>query len=569
MPVPKFARDHQLNIMLRLCISNIAEGGIPLHYFRFGLACKTELKRVFAVSVVLFVAMLPQSLAAMEIEFAGRVIKRDILVLYDSAQEGPPIQTRVHRFAEMPLNHLGFKLTYRDVNQPLPGPQSLQGYRGILTWFNEPLKQPERVAAWLEWALRDGLRHVVLGNIAPPATAASLPAIGRLLARLGLKDSGGYVNLTYKAKIAIADPKYIGFERPIDKVIPEFPAIVAASDKLQAHAAIKVDLDGVATTAIVVATNRQGGFAAHNFTFYYEKNTDRVRWTLNPFTFFATAFGADRFPIPDTTTLDGKRIYFSHIDGDGWNNLSEIEEYRRNEILSAEVIEREAIKPFPDLPVSVALLAGDIDIALGGNPLGAPIARRLYKLPQVEVASHTYTHPYDWQFFRNYRRSVEMEMIDRYQRPETPLRKQFTAMMLRLAKKQVPADRFNKYVAGTDDLPRTYLKKPFELRHDVDDALNVLRKLAPPYKTPALYQWSGDTTPFPAAIAATRKAGVRNINGGDSRFDWEFPSVAYVPAISRVTGGERQVICPCYIFVEPVGRNGDDRPLSASRDAAA
>jgi len=490
---------------------------------------------------VMLLAILSPPVAAMQIEFAGRSVKRDILVLYDRRQEGPPIETRVHRFAEMPLNHLGYMLTYVDVNQPLPDPGALQKYRGLMTWLNEPLKQPERIAAWLERATSGGLRYVVFGKVAPPASATRVPAIGRILARLGLADSGGYVNLTYKARIAKADPKYIGFERPVDKVIPEFPVIVAASDRLRVHGAIKVKINGVDTTAIVVASNRNGGYAAQNFTFYHEKNTDRIRWTLNPFAFFKSAFGDERFPIPDTTTLDGKRIYFSHIDGDGWNNVSRIEKYRRKEIFSAEVIEREAIEPYPDLPVSVALLAGDLDLGLGGNPKGAAIARRLYALPQVEVASHTYTHPYDWQFFKHYDRRRELEMIDRYQRPDAPLRKRFTAAMLRLANKRVPADRFNKYIAGSDDLPRAYLKEPFHLQHEIGDALAVLRRLAPAGKKPALYQWSGDTTPFPAAIAATRRAGVRNINGGDSRFDWEFPSVVYVAPISRVTGGERQI----------------------------
>ena len=43
--------------------------------------------------------------------------------------------------------------------------------------------------------------------------------------------------------------------------------------------------------------------------------------------------------------------------------------------------------------------------------------------------------------------------------------------------------------------------------------------MAPPGKRAKAYLWSGDTTPFPAAIKAVRKAGARNINGGDSRLD--------------------------------------------------
>jgi polysaccharide biosynthesis protein PelA len=48
-------------------------------------------------------------------------VKREILALYDGAQESDPDSTRIHRFAEMPLNHLGFILRF---NKILAKPQS-------------------------------------------------------------------------------------------------------------------------------------------------------------------------------------------------------------------------------------------------------------------------------------------------------------------------------------------------------------------------------------------------------------------------------------------------------------
>ena len=69
------------------------------------------------------------------------------------------------------------------------------------------------------------------------------------------------------------------------------------------------------------------------------------------------------------------------------------------------------------------------------------------------------------------------------------------------------------------------------LRIEVLGALKFSEQFAPAGKRAKLYLWSGDTTPFAAALAATRAAGVRNMNGGDSRFDSEYPSVAYVPPL--------------------------------------
>ena len=101
---------------------------------------------------------------ALEIEFSGRPVKRDILALYDGRRERQPHETRIHKFAEMPLNYLGLRVIYQDINRPLPDPESLARFRGILTWFVEPLRQPDRGVGWLYLATATGPRLVVLGS---------------------------------------------------------------------------------------------------------------------------------------------------------------------------------------------------------------------------------------------------------------------------------------------------------------------------------------------------------------------------------------------------------------------
>ena len=479
--------------------------------------------------------------AALEIEFSGRPVKLDIIALYDSRRERLPHLTRIHKFAEMPLNHLGFRITYQDVNAKLPPAQSLGRFRGVLTWFIEPLQRPDVMLDWLEQALGRGLKYVVLGEPAPPGTDVTLGQINRILARIGLEHRGDFVDLTWRVKVVDRDPDIVGFERPLDKALPGFPVMTAHGGDVEPHLILEGPSGRTTTRSVVVATSKGGGFAASSYVIYYEPNTDRVRWIINPFEFFARAFGDERRPIPDVTTLAGRRIYFSQIDGDGWNNVSDIEGHRELQRLAAEVIEREAIVPYPDLPVSVALIAGDVDPALGGQATSAAIARRLFALPQVEVASHTYTHPFDWQFFENYDRAEELRRVEQSQSPSLTLRERYTRRILEAAGRPLPASSDDKYIAGSDDLPRTYLRLPFDLEHETAAALKATEALAPAGKRARLYQWSGDTTPFPAAINAVRRAGARNINGGDSRFDNEFPSVTYVPPISRPAGAERQI----------------------------
>ncbi len=492
-----------------------------------------------AFCIALFLTLLPPVADAGETEAMAKPILRTILAVYDSKAEGPPHQSRLHKLAEMPLNHLGYMLDYVDVNTPLPTGEALARYRAVITWFVEPLADPAAYVKWLEPATASGLSYMMLGEIAPRETDEMMGAINRILAPLGLIHGGTFIDLTYKSKVRAADAAVIGFEQKLDKALPGFPLMLQTSPSMTPHLTIDTDTPAGRRTAVVVGTNARGGFAAQNYTVVLEPNTDRLQWVINPFTFFAKCLGDERFPIPDVTTISGRRIYFSQIDGDGWNNLSEVEGYRQ--ALSSEVVLRELIEPFPDLPVSVGLIAGDVQPLLGGNPAGAAIARRLYALPQVEVASHTHTHPYNWSFFETYDRAREESLIKNYHSPDQPVRERITAALARAAGRTVTDQRYDPYVAGSDDLPRTYLKAPFDLEKEVFGALKISENFAPAGKRAKLYLWSGDATPFEAAVAATRRIGVRNMNGGDSRFDPEYPSVAYVPSIARPVGRDRQI----------------------------
>jgi hypothetical protein len=50
------------------------------------------------------------------------VLPRKILFLYNSAEAARVNASNIHRYAEMPLNHLGYVAEYVDVNGPLPAP---------------------------------------------------------------------------------------------------------------------------------------------------------------------------------------------------------------------------------------------------------------------------------------------------------------------------------------------------------------------------------------------------------------------------------------------------------------
>ena len=85
-----------------------------------------------------------------------RLAKREILALYDSRFDLQQF-THVHKLAEMPLNHLGYSLTYWDVEKGLPDIRSIERYKGVLTWFGRPVSKPELYLPWAAEVVDRGL----------------------------------------------------------------------------------------------------------------------------------------------------------------------------------------------------------------------------------------------------------------------------------------------------------------------------------------------------------------------------------------------------------------------------
>ena len=94
-----------------------------------------------------------------------------------------------------------------------------------------------------------------------------------------------------------------------------------------------------------------------------------------------------------------------------------------------------------------------------------------------------------------------------------------------------------------EDPPRAYSEFPFDLDQEFRGAITAAEEYAPEGKRGTLYLWSGGAEPFEGAIARTRRLGLRNLNGGDLRFDADYPSISYLSAISRVARSGTPDLC--------------------------
>jgi hypothetical protein len=468
---------------------------------------------------------------------AQQTVPRTILALVDLREESTIRLSRIHTMAELPLNHLGLSVVYWNVADGLPDLSRYPDLRGVVTWFaGEPFPDVVAYVGWAARAMDRGVRFAVLGQpgvrLERGGNPVPLAVSNRFFARFGLRDDDGYSDLTYKSKPELTDGM-IGFERPLSGVLPGYPLFRKTDERFASHLVMRRG-DDPASDSHLVVTGPAGGLVTEGYGRYFDAEYNRRQWIVDPFAFFRDSFATDDLPKPDVTTLSGRRLYFSHIDGDGWRNVTEVAPYSTRRVLSADMVRIAAIEPFPDLPVSVAPIVGDLDPTWKGTPESLAAAKALFALPQVEPSSHTWTHPFQWAFFKDYSRQNEAPFLDREGSRKS-------------GKGPGKQDDHSAEEAGeVSDIgryavPRAYLQQPFDLDQEIGGALDYFTRLAPAGKRAVLVQWSGDTSPFEAALAAVRKAGGVNINGGDARFDADFPSVTGLPPIGLPVGAERQI----------------------------
>lgn len=480
-------------------------------------------------------------------------LPRELIALYDSRQQPNPRSAPVHRYLEMPANYLGYDIHYYDVGAALPAPQP--EVAGVVLWFAPGYFVPdaEQFMGWIETQLDAGKKLIIIDNAGfgeqQRRDEKLMRRYNRILARIGLQDASRWNAVTYAARIETLDNRMAGFERPIGPVLPPFQETQIIPGRADSHLHISLPGDeGERRYADLIVTSPGGGYVAEGYALFEVAEHDElkiVQWFINPFEFLRSALNAPPAPVPDITTLGGRRIFYSHIDGDGWNNVSEIEPHAQSKTLAAEVVRQEILAKYNDFAFTVGLIGADVDPQCYGVPGSEEAARAIYALPNVEPSSHTHSHPLFWGFFDPYDPAREAPLLDLYPpKPKTRLslladwRENWENWTRRAETKKsaAPPGDLEGYVT-----PRSYVCNPFSLPQEIEGSAALVNRLSPAGKTARLIQWSGDTSPFAEALAEARKAGLYNINGGDSRFDSEYPSYASIAPIGLRLGGELQI----------------------------
>ncbi len=496
-------------------------------------------------------------LSLFALSFAEVPLPRTVIAIYDSQATPEIAESIIHQAAEMPLNHLGLKLKYVDIHGELPDIGEDPDIAGVLVWvYQWDIKEKATVEKFLYWAIKTikaDKRFVMMGSqpFDSPYFKIDNHLLNQFWRHLGLKDTGEWDTKTFTTQLHFNCPDLLNFERKYPPFLPSFQRMVPIDKGVECCLTARKGSDRQ-TEACLISFNENGAYVANEYAVYwlYEKGRSYRNWYINPFLFFEKAFALKGLPRLDTTTLAGRRIYYSHVDGDGWNSISQIYEYRKEKALSVTVLHEEIFKGYPNLPVTIAPIGADIDVDWYGREEGIETLNKMIELPYVELATHTFTHPFEWAFFKDYSPRDELPYVHLYPKGSWVGGGIVAWMKVRLG--GVDVVEVEEEVSGYDPkgiktfsdeytVPRAFALKPFDLSLEVEGAIDLTNKLVNYRKKVDLYQWSGDCRPFLAAMEKVDAAGIPNLNGGDTRFDNKFNSYSWVKPLGRQVGKYLQV----------------------------
>jgi polysaccharide biosynthesis protein PelA len=411
------------------------------------------------------------------------VLPRTVLGLYDRAESDDPADTRLTRFASMPLNELGYKVEMRDMRLPLPDGVLAGRYAGAVIWpASESSGTASRLLDWVRRQMDMGLKVVFLDGFgAAPENAAKVLGLGYG----AIRRTPDNINITLRDQV-------VGMEVPPVPIAAEFVPV-----ELQNGRSLLRLTSGAGMKSDAVAYTPWGGYALHPFVIT-QALSEQTRWVIDPFRFFKEALQLPDMPVPDVTTENGTRLLLVHVDGDGFESMAE---WPGGKIAAVELRER-ILKKYR-VPTTISIITG-VTSAKGMYPQQSAElekeARSIFSMPWVEAASHTYSHPFVWQKLTG----------------------------------AAQAEGYNLNIKGYS----------FNLQDEIGGSINYINSLLPAGKRTRLIQWSGDCAPGADAIEAAYKAGVGNINGGDTLITQTNKTLTAVSPLGVDKNGWFQVFAP-------------------------
>ncbi|MEM7262189.1 MAG: endo alpha-1,4 polygalactosaminidase, partial [Planctomycetota bacterium] len=280
---------------------------------------------------------------------------------------------------------LGHVLDYYGLTTRYVGPATLPRYRlsgraaGVVVWLDHNVRPTEALEKWLLRQIADGVPVAFVGQLADGWSM-------RFLDQLGFSHLGTGVDRPVRID---RHSELVGFEKEVrarsrDLQLLRHRDETAAVFRLADARDRKVDAVGFPSW---------GGFALHPYVLNSLFDEQR-NWCLDPYRFIQEALRLQPMPILDVTTENGSRLLLCHIDGDGAANRGEWPGGPH----AIEVIRKEILEPYP-VPTAVSLVEGETSetgVYRAQSSTLEAVAEKIFELPHIELATHTYSHPFKW-----------------------------------------------------------------------------------------------------------------------------------------------------------------------------
>lgn len=420
---------------------------------------------------------------------AGQPVPRKILVFYNGKINN--IDDEMDSVAvtkvAMPLNYLGYVPIFRNINEPLPANLSKTEFAGIVVAdIGIVLGKEQQIRRWYLQQIHKGIPLVILNDFGFNLDAKSLAAFNL--------DYPLFPHRARKVQI-IRESSLLGYEiQPLLK--PEDFTAISGKDNIS----LLTVRDELGTIGDMAAITPWGGYVLYPAVLQ-NTSENSVRWVIDPFTFLQKALRLPAMPVPDTTTENGRRLMLAHIDGDSFANKGKW----YNGPFVGEIMEKEFLTYY-NIPTTVSIIEGELS-PQGLYPQWSAdlekIARELFALPNVEIASHTFSHPFNWQKAAQYRGSKP-----------------------------------NPYSLP---IPNYHLN----IAREVTGSVNYINQhLAPPGKSCKVFLWSGEADVPEKAVALTYQLSLSNMNGGDTKISKLHNSMTEVSGLGLYQGPYFLVFAP-------------------------
>lgn len=401
---------------------------------------------------------------------------RRILAVYDGEEaSGDLAYSTVHQRLAAPLEYLGYILDYHDLRGTLPTVPLLGRYAGVVTWLTDDVGG-DRIAYrdFLLRQIRDGVPVAILGSLGFEADAPFRDATGMSFGERTLKEP---------VSVLEAD-SMVGFETEVRARLEDAVELTAGGRNVSHHLVVG-DAQGVKMDAVFTAP--WGGYVASRYLL--EKGYEsHEMWILNPFEFMRRALRLQAMPILDATTENGRRIAIAHIDGDGFASRAEMP----GTPYGGEVIRKEILERYR-FPHTVSIVEGEVGpegLYKEDSSKLESIAKRIFRLPNVEIASHGYSHPFDWLEFEKSSKSEGVHLA----------------------------------IPGYEP----------SVKRELEGSIRYIEKhLSPPGKKVRAFLWTGNCLPGLETVRMVNALGVANLNGGTTDITEEAPSLSRVSSIAR------------------------------------